>query len=100
MGAGITRREFIDGIACAVAAGGLVPEVGRAAPDGTPYPPARTGYLGSRPQDFAIAHGVRDGRRYEIGSQPVAEQYDIVVIGSGIGGLASAHYLRKARPGA
>jgi spermidine dehydrogenase len=98
VGAGVTRREFIDGVACALAAGGLKPPLSFAAAGSTPYPPARTGYLGSRPQDFAIAHGVRDGRRYDLGSQPVAEDYDIVVIGSGIGGLASAHYLRKARP--
>jgi spermidine dehydrogenase len=97
VGAGVTRREFIDGVACALAAGGLKPPSSFAAAGSSPYPPARTGYLGSRPQDFAIAHGVRDGRRYDLGSQPVAEHYDIVVIGSGIGGLASAHYLRKAR---
>jgi spermidine dehydrogenase len=43
---------------------------------------------------------VRDGRRYELGTQPIAQHYDVVIIGAGIGGLAAANYLRKARPAA
>ncbi|MFI4889533.1 MAG: NAD(P)-binding protein [Steroidobacterales bacterium] len=97
MAEGITRREFIDGVACAVVAGSAMPSAARAQLAGATYPPARTGYGGSGPADFAIAHGIRDGRRYEFGSEPVAEHYDLVVVGSGIGGLAAAHYVRQAR---
>jgi spermidine dehydrogenase len=93
----ITRRDFLDGAACALVAG-MAPRPGLALESGTPYPPGRTGYLGSRPQDFAVAHGVRDGRRYSLDSQPVTERHDYIVIGSGIGGLACAHYLHQARP--
>lgn len=93
----ITRRDFLDGIACAIVAG-AAPRPGLALEGGAPYPPARTGYAGSRPQDFAVAHGVRDGQRYQLDSRPVTEQYNFIVIGAGIGGLASAHYLRQARP--
>ena len=93
----ITRRDFLDGVACSIAAG-MAPRAAIAAEGETPYPPARTGYLGSRPQDFAIAHSVRDGQRFALDSVPVTEQYDYIVIGSGIGGLASAHYLQAARP--
>jgi spermidine dehydrogenase len=93
----ITRRDFLDGLACAIVAG-MAPQPLRALESGTPYPPGRTGYLGSRPQDFAVAHSVRDGQRYAPDSKPVTERYDYIVIGSGIGGLASAHYLRQARP--
>ncbi|HEV8018703.1 MAG TPA: NAD(P)-binding protein, partial [Steroidobacteraceae bacterium] len=93
----ITRRDFLDGMACAIAAG-AAPRLALALPDGTPYPPGRTGYGGSRPQDFTVAHAVRDGQRYELRSRPVAERYDFIVIGAGIGGLAAAHYLRQARP--
>jgi spermidine dehydrogenase len=99
MGEGITRREFIDGVACAIVVGGVMADRGYAQVPGGAYPPARTGYGGSRPADFAIAHGVRDGRRYDLRSEPVAEHYDLVVIGGGIGGLATAHYVRKSRPG-
>jgi len=95
MGEGITRRDFLDGVACTILAG-AAPGVGQEI--GAPYPPARTGYGGSRPEDFSIAHGVRDGLHYDLGGQPVAERYDVVVIGGGIGGLATAHYLHKARP--
>ena len=93
----ITRRDFLDGMACVITAG-AAPRLALALPDGTPYPPGRTGYGGSRPQDFSVAHGVRDGQRYELRSRPVAERYDFIVIGAGIGGLAAAHYLRQARP--
>jgi spermidine dehydrogenase len=97
MGDGITRRDFIDGFACAVASS-AVPELGFTQAGSPLYPPGRTGYGGSGPADFAVAHGIRDGRRYQLGSQPVSEHYDLIVVGAGIGGLASAHYLRKARP--
>jgi spermidine dehydrogenase len=93
----ITRRDFLDGMACAIVAG-AAPRPGLALEGTAPYPPGRTGYGGSRPQDFAVAHGVRDGKRYALDSRPVTEQYDFIVIGAGIGGLASAHYLRRARP--
>jgi spermidine dehydrogenase len=93
----ITRRDFLDGIACAILAGSA-PRPAGALEAEAPYPPGRTGYGGSRPQDFAVAHGVRDGKRYDLRSRPVSERYDFIVIGSGIGGLASAHYLRQARP--
>jgi len=102
----ITRRDFIDGFACAVAVGGagstLAQNAGGPAgapgSPGAPYPPGRTGYVGGRPEDFAIAHGIRDGRRYELDAAPISEHYDVVVIGAGLGGLASAHYVRQARP--
>jgi spermidine dehydrogenase len=95
---GITRREFLDGFACTVVAGMAGPGLVRAQGSPVPYPPGRTGYVGSRPADFAVAHGVRDGRSYRLDSEPVAEHYDVVVIGAGIGGLASAHYLHRSRP--
>src|SRR5579864_6913089 len=93
----ITRRDFLDGMACAIVAG-AAPRLAGAIESGAPYPPARTGYGGSSPRDFSVAHGVRDGQRYDLLSQPVTEQYDFIVIGAGIGGLAAAHYLRQARP--
>ena len=98
MAHGVTRRDFIDGIACTILAGSVAPGVSASQPGNVAYPPSRTGYGGSRPDDFAIAHGVRDGKRYDLNAQPVAERYDVVVVGAGIGGLAAAHYLRRAHP--
>ncbi|MFI4868550.1 MAG: NAD(P)-binding protein [Steroidobacterales bacterium] len=100
IGDGITRREFLDGFACSIIAGVTAPGSSRAQGSPATYPPGRTGYVGSRPADFAIAHGVRDGRRYQLDGLPVAEHYDVVIVGAGIGGLATAHYLRKLRPAA
>ena len=97
MNFGITRRDFLDGMACVIAAG-AAPRLLLASEGAASYPPARTGYLGSRPEDFAVAHSLRDGQRYEPSSRPVAERYDYIVVGAGIGGLASAHYLRMAHP--
>ena len=95
---GVTRREFLDGFACTVVAGMAGPGLVRAQGSPAPCPPGRTACVGSRPGDFAVAHGVRDGRAYRLDSQPIAEHYDVVVIGAGIGGLASAHYLHRSRP--
>jgi spermidine dehydrogenase len=95
---GVTRREFIDGVACAIVAGSAVSLPAHAQASDVPYPPSRTGFAGSRSADYRVAHGVRDGRRYDLGKEPVAEHYDLVVIGAGIGGLAAAHFVRKARP--
>jgi spermidine dehydrogenase len=92
----VTRRDFIDGFACSV----LATRAGRAWSQDAPYPPGRSGYLGSRPADFEVAHAVRDGRRYDLDAQPVGERCEVVVIGAGLGGLACAHYLRRARPAA
>jgi len=98
MASRITRRDFIDGFACAIIAGSASPGLVLARGSAAPYPPGRTGYGGSQPGDFAIAHGVRDGRQYGLHGQTATEHYDVVVIGAGIGGLATSHYLRKARP--
>ncbi len=95
----VTRRDFMDGVACAVIISGLGSRIGFAT-ESSSYPPARTGYGGSTPKDFAIAHGIRDGKRYDLSGQATTEHYDMVIIGAGIGGLATAHYLRKARPNA
>src|SRR5258708_20588662 len=94
MGEPVTRRDFIDGVAAAIVAGGARSALGFADSGSGAYPPARTGYGGSRPEDFAIAHGVRGGRRYDLGVQPVTQRYDVIVIGAGIGGLSTAPHPR------
>lgn len=94
----ITRRDFVDGVACAIAAG-LTPASAWAQAAGHgPYPPGEQGMRGSRNADAAAAHAVRDGAKYRIADYPIDEQVDAVVIGAGIGGLAAAHYLHQALP--
>jgi spermidine dehydrogenase len=98
MGRTITRREFIDGFGCAILAGAASPARVLAQEESVAYPPGRAGDGGSQPGDFAVAHAVRDGRRYDLQGRTPSEHHDVVIVGSGIGGLATAHYLRAARP--
>ena len=93
----ITRRDFLDGVALAVAAGvspaTLFAQATGGAADG--YPPALSGWRGGTPASYLIAHGVRDGERYAIGRMPVEQRYDLIVVGAGISGLAAAHFYRR-----
>ena len=109
MGAKITRRDFLNGVAltagAAVVPGIIPPEMWAAAaadlePQDTPgyYPPAKTGLRGSHPGAFETMHKVRDGAFWDDAPKPVdtGEAYDLVIVGGGISGLAAAHYFRKA----
>ena len=68
--------------------------------DGTTYPPARTRMRGSHPGSFDTAHRIRDGERFDIDDVSVADQVDLVVVGAGISGLASAWFYRQRMPDA
>jgi spermidine dehydrogenase len=98
MTAGITRRDFINGIAVAVAgAAGIDLSRAEALPL---YPPGRDGLRGSHVGSFEAAHRLRDGARFDISQAPVAEHYDLAVVGAGLSGLAAAHFYRQRRPNA
>jgi spermidine dehydrogenase len=99
MTAGITRRDFMNGIAIAVAgaAGVNWSRAGDVSPPPL-YPPSRDGLRGSHIGSFEAAHRLRDGTPYDITGAAVTEQYDLAVIGAGISGLAAAHFYRKRRP--
>ena len=106
MGARITRRDFLNGVALtAGAADAFRPEMWAAAAadleaQDAPgyYPPAKTGLRGSHPGSFETMHKVRDGAFWEDAPKPVdtGESYDLVIVGGGISGLAAAHFFRKA----
>jgi spermidine dehydrogenase len=103
----ITRRDFLNGMA--MGAGGVLvhPWLGRllAAQTPTPseqdrpgyYPPTLNGMRGSHPGAFEVAHALRDGTFWEKAGKPVetGEEYDLVVVGGGISGLAAAYFYRK-----
>jgi len=109
MGAAITRRDFVHGAmlgAGLLALPGLVGCSRRTQPLVQPlqdrggyYPPTLTGLRGSHPGSFEAAHALRDGNppaeRLDIG-----EEYDLVIVGSGISGLSAALIYRKERPNA
>lgn len=113
MGNSITRRDFLNGMALAAGAsllplgellgqdqGADISELepflaqGITQQDSGYYPPALTGMRGSHPGSFEVAHKLRDGKEV---TDPNAddEYYDLIVVGGGISGLASAYFFRK-----
>jgi len=91
----ISRRDFLNGMALTIASG-LTPAAQIAA-DPARYPPALMGLRGQHPGSFAVAHAVaRAQMDYPIDGLPIEEDYDLIVIGSGISGLAAAWFFRRA----
>jgi spermidine dehydrogenase len=104
MRASITRRDFLNGVAIAVGASVMAPMSALAGvsdydPESAPgyYPPALTGMRGNHEGSFPTAHRLRDGEFWDGSEKPVAsgEEYDLVVVGGGISGLAAAHFFRQ-----
>ncbi|WEQ55942.1 NAD(P)/FAD-dependent oxidoreductase [Komagataeibacter nataicola] len=98
MGAAISRRDLIHGIA-ATALGAAMTRSGAseaAAPiaGAATYPPLREGMRGAHPGAFEAAHGRRDGAAYPA-PVPTGETYDLVVVGGGLSGLAAACFYRR-----
>jgi len=106
----ISRRDFLDGVAIGIGGALLTPQVVHAAAaaaaaaqvPAVDYPPALTGLRGSHTGSFEAFHSLRDGQFWKTAAAPVPinEEYDLIVVGAGISGLAAAHYYRKSRPGA
>ena len=103
----IARRDFLQGAAITTLASGLAPELAAAASAETPvqnapgyYPPTRLGMRGSHPGSFEAAHELRDGDFWNGAAtlHDSGEEFDLVVVGGGISGLAAAHFYLQARP--
>jgi spermidine dehydrogenase len=114
----ITRRDFLNGIAIGVTAAASGPLLAATPPhptasDAPPgasqlppaaqdaagyYPPLLTGMRGSHPGSFEDAHALRDGKSWPAATD-TGEEYDLIVVGGGISGLAAAHFYRAQKAG-
>lgn len=100
----ITRRDLLNGIALCTAAGltplqQLVHATTLAASTletaADYYPPALMGLRGNHPGSFESAHAIaRDGTQFDFSGSP-EEEYDLVIVGAGISGLAAAFFYRQ-----
>ncbi|HEX2317250.1 MAG TPA: NAD(P)-binding protein [Thermomonospora sp.] len=98
MSRGITRRDFLDGVAVAAAgaaAAGALSGTASAAPHAS-YPPRQTGIRGQQPGSYDVGHAVRDGAFDPGRIRDTGESYDLVVVGGGLSGLAAAWFYRQA----
>jgi spermidine dehydrogenase len=105
----ITRRDFLSGTALLIGAGltprsqlraapkpAMATSSGPAAASDLYNPPALTGLRGSHPGSFEVAHQVgREGRTFDLASLAVDENFDLIVVGGGISGLAAAWFYRE-----
>jgi spermidine dehydrogenase len=101
----ITRRDFVQGSSLAVlgaVTSGAVSVTATAAAEaasagapGNYYPPTKTGMRGSHNGAYEVAHALaRQGANFD-NPEATGEEYDLVVVGAGISGLAAAHYYRE-----
>src|SRR5271170_965313 len=107
MGRRITRRDFMNGVAMSIGATaiphGLHAQTGASGSaveaQNAPgyYPPAKTGMRGLYEGSYTVAHSVRDGNFWDHAgaAESTGENYDLVVVGCGISGLASARFYRQ-----
>ena len=115
MGRKITRRDFLNGVSVGVG-GAVVGATGVSKVFGAEtllaaaaldelspqdaagyYPPAKMGMRGNHDGSFTFAHLMRDGQPWnDLGkAAATGESYDLVVVGGGISGLASAYFYRQ-----
>ena len=93
MGRPISRRDFLDGAAMAVAASSLLATSAPALAQQTAEvtPPRRLGERGHHPGSNIVAHKLRDGIFWRdiTGVRASGETYDLVVVGGGISGASA-----------
>jgi len=89
------RRDFLNGIALAVAGSQLTrPLVAQE----TAYPPLTQGLRGQYGDAVAEFPAIAGGKysKFPVADSEIREEYDLVIVGAGISGLAAAHFYRNA----
>ncbi len=97
----ITRRDFLNGAAVTLAAGAVFRPQDLLAGEGSAvaespigkdyYPPALTGMRGSHEGSFEVAHALAWRGEKPTEYAALDEAYDLVIVGGGLSGLASAY---------
>ncbi|MFK7732492.1 MAG: NAD(P)-binding protein [Pseudomonadales bacterium] len=96
----ITRRDFVNGTLMA-AGSAVLPSAcsnigAMASLEPSYYPPSLTGLRGSHPGSNTHAHSRAWSKQTDWGPVSQVEQdYDLIVVGGGISGLATAYYYQR-----
>ena len=100
----ITRRDFINGVSIAAASAAimdprtlLAEAVANPSPNavGDHYPPALTGLRGNHDGAYEVAHALAWNGKSPARYADLDEEYDLVVVGTGISGLAAAYFYQQ-----
>ncbi len=95
----ISRRDFLNGVAIGTGATLLAPselfaDLGSSSSPGY-YPPTLTGLRGSHAGAFETAHALAWAGVKPNNYESLGEHYDLVVVGAGVSGLATARFYQK-----
>jgi spermidine dehydrogenase len=101
----IDRRDFLNGVAMSVAASGAPsfalagtsPADASRAALGDVYPPSLTGLRGNHPGSYDAAHSLAWNDEAPVTFSDTGEDYDLVIVGGGVSGLAAATFFKQQR---
>jgi spermidine dehydrogenase len=92
----ISRRDFLNGVALTAAASAASPlRAWAMSGDRDYYPPALTGLRGSHEGAYEVAHALAWRGELPTEFDVLPEEYDLIVVGAGISGLAAALFYQQ-----